>query len=108
MSSSGLAPSTGPRNTGGRGWTARSSFATLLGPGSQRERLAEAWEGVLFNQFHDIICGSHVDKVYANVIDRYKSSAEIAGRCRDAALAAIAEHLDTSGEGIPIIVFNPL
>lgn len=84
------------------------AFATLLGCQSCRQRLAEAWEGVLFNQFHDIICGSHVDKVYAAVIDRYKASSELAGRCREEAIADLTAGVDTTGDGIPLILFNPL
>src|SRR5205085_1410895 len=84
------------------------AFDTLLGRESLAARLAEAWEGVLFNQFHDIICGSHVGKVYANVIDRYKFSNAIASRCQETALEGIAAQIDTSGEGIPIVIFNPL
>src|SRR5262249_39796060 len=42
------------------------AVAVMLGVPSQAKQIAQAWEPVLFNQFHDIICGSHVDKVYAN------------------------------------------
>ncbi|HTE18345.1 MAG TPA: glycoside hydrolase family 38 C-terminal domain-containing protein, partial [Armatimonadota bacterium] len=84
------------------------ALSTLLGQASSRARLAEAWEGVLFNQFHDIICGSQVDKVYANVIDRYKASHETTSRCRGTALEAVIDEIDTSGEGVPVVVFNPL
>jgi alpha-mannosidase len=84
------------------------AWAALLGHPSLAPRLEEAWEGVLFNQFHDIICGSQVDKVYANVIDRYKASAEVAGRCRETALERLCAGIDTGGDGIPVVVFNPL
>jgi alpha-mannosidase len=81
--------------------------ATLLGYESQAPLLAPAWEGVLFNQFHDIICGSQVDKVYAAVTDRYKAAHEAASRCRDTTLERVVREIDTEGEGIPVVVFNP-
>jgi alpha-mannosidase len=82
--------------------------ATLLGHESRQPRLAEAWEGVLFNQFHDIICGSHVDRVYANVLDRYQTAAATAGRCREVAQEQLAAAVDTRGDGIPVLLFNPV
>ncbi|HZO90178.1 MAG TPA: glycoside hydrolase family 38 C-terminal domain-containing protein [Chthonomonadaceae bacterium] len=84
------------------------AFAALLGQASQGEQITQAWEGVLFNQFHDIICGSHVDKVYANTIDRYKASHAMASRCLEASLEGIAAQIDTTGDGVPVVVFNPL
>ncbi|MBZ0290052.1 MAG: hypothetical protein K8I30_20675, partial [Anaerolineae bacterium] len=39
------------------------------------QTLDEAWEPVLFNQFHDIICGSHLDEIYERAITRYKGAA---------------------------------
>ncbi|MFM7320903.1 MAG: alpha-mannosidase [Armatimonadota bacterium] len=75
---------------------------------SRAARIAEAWEPVLFNQFHDIICGSQVDKVTTNVLNRYERAHELAAPVGDAALEAIAARVDTRGEGIPVVVFNAL
>jgi alpha-mannosidase len=80
----------------------------LLGKASQAERIAEAWEGVLFNQFHDIICGSQVDKVYVNVLDRFEASQAVAAPCLESSLESIVSQIDTSGDGIPIVLFNTL
>ena len=82
--------------------------AGLVGGDSQRERIAQAWEPVLFNQFHDIICGSHVDKVYVNTIDRFKASHAFASRSLETSLERLSGEVDTTGDGIPIVVFNPL
>jgi len=84
------------------------ALATLLGHESQAPRFAEAWEDVLFNQFHDILCGSQVDKVYVNVLNRYEAAHAVAARCQEKALDRLAEQIDTTGDGIPILVFNPL
>lgn len=94
------------------------ALSLTLGVKSSGDRLREIWEPVLFNQFHDIICGSHVDKVYANVIDRYKGSHATGQLLLTAALDTLIDAIDTSLEPdesshnspsrIPIIVFNPL
>jgi len=63
---------------------------------------------VLFNQFHDIICGSHVDSTYRAALGRFAISADLAGARRSADLAALAARIDTSGPGMPVILFNTL
>ena len=82
--------------------------AALLGGESRKARIDEAWEPVLFNQFHDIICGSQVDKVYVAVQNRYERAHELARPCLDSALERIAADVDTRGDGIPVVVFNSL
>jgi len=84
------------------------ALAALLGNPSQAKQIKQAWEPVLFNQFHDIICGSHVDKVYVNTMDRFKSSHVQASQCLEGSLDAIVDAVDTTGEGTPIVVFNTL
>lgn len=84
------------------------ALAALLGGDSQANRLAQTWEGVLFNQFHDIICGSHVDVVYHHTIDRYKVADAGARECLETSFDHLVSQVDTSGEGIPAVVFNPL
>ncbi len=84
------------------------ALAVQLGGRSQAAQLARTWEGVLFNQFHDIICGSHVDKVYVNTIDRYKAAGAAATECLEAAFDDVVARIDTQGKGIPLVVFNPL
>ncbi len=84
------------------------AIAQRLGKAVQDEGLWEAWRGVLFNQFHDIICGSHIDAVYNNTMDRFKVSLARADENLNASLQAITDQIDTSGEGVPVVVFNPL
>ncbi|HLK57788.1 MAG TPA: glycoside hydrolase family 38 C-terminal domain-containing protein, partial [Chthonomonadaceae bacterium] len=82
--------------------------AVLLGNPSQAAQIEQAWEGVLFNQFHDIICGSHVDKVYVNTIDRFKASHVAGSQFLEASLNQIVGEIDTTGDGVPIVVLNTL
>jgi alpha-mannosidase len=70
--------------------------------------LKDAWEPVLFNQFHDIICGSHVDVVYRAALDRFDHSEGLSRTATARALQSIADRIDTSGQGIPVVVFNTL
>jgi alpha-mannosidase len=84
------------------------ALAVLLGAPSQAAHLARTWEGVLFNQFHDIICGSHVDAVYHHTIDRYKAADAGARQCLEGSFDYLVSQIDTRGEGIPLVVFNPL
>jgi alpha-mannosidase len=82
--------------------------AAMVGGESRAGRIERAWTDVLFNQFHDIICGSHVDKVYLNTIDRFKSSNVAGGQCLEESLSYLIDKIDTVGVGIPVVVFNPL
>jgi alpha-mannosidase len=74
----------------------------------QSHALSDAWEPVLFNQFHDIICGSHVDVVYRAAMDRFDFSEELARTATGRNLQQIADSVDTSGDGVPVVVFNTL
>lgn len=73
-----------------------------------RDFLDEAWELVLFNHFHDVICGCHVDKVFEKVVDRYKQAEFMTRKVIQSSTQSILEQIDTSGEGIPVVVFNQL
>jgi alpha-mannosidase len=84
------------------------ALAQRLGANGREEQIDAAWQGVLFNQFHDIICGSHVDAVFHNTMDRFKSSLDLAGKGLNSSLETIAGRIDTRGEGAPVVVFNPL
>ncbi len=67
-----------------------------------------AWEPVLFNQAHDLMSGTMVDKVYNETIRGYQSSQDFGDEQIDAELNAIAARMDTRVDGFPIVVFNTL
>ena len=60
-----------------------------------REKLDECWKGVLLNQFHDILPGSSIARVYEEARALYARILEDAGEMTDRALAA----LTPDGEG---------
>lgn len=79
------------------------------GSGSKTSRawLKQAWEGLLFNQFHDILPGSSISEAYGDVFDAFGFSRHTANKILWASLQRIAEKIDTQGRGVPVIVFNP-
>ncbi len=70
--------------------------------------LDEAWKIVLRNQFHDILDGSSIGPVYGESGSSYREAFNRGERARDFSLAAIANAIDTRGNGLPLVVFNPL
>jgi len=67
-----------------------------------------AWEPVLFNQAHDLMSGTMVDKVYLETIRGYEFSQDIGNAQIDAEINAIAGRMDMHVDGVPIVVFNTL
>jgi alpha-mannosidase len=88
-----------------------SSLSNLLFKGKYRnENLEEAWQGVMLNQFHDILPGSSIREVYIDAMKTYKHSLDIGNFVSNEALKNIAENINTSfvKNGKPVVVFNPL
>ncbi|AEE97199.1 alpha-mannosidase [Mahella australiensis] len=76
-------------------------------PYPQRE-LTEAWHNVLFNQFHDTMAGSSIKEAYEDARDFFGESLKLADESLNYAVNSIIRHINTEGEGIPLIAFNPL
>lgn len=85
-----------------------SSLALLHGGAYDKKSIDAAWKLVLLNQFHDILPGSSIAEVYSVAEQDYARARTLASKARDAALAHLAGHIDTSGPGTAIVVFNPL
>ena len=79
-----------------------------LGLGYPRQALTQAWQTVLQNQFHDILAGTSIRQAYDEVLEGYAESEAIADLACEAALTAIADQVDTRGDGRALLVFNPL
>jgi len=82
--------------------------ARITGLPYPRDALQTAWLDVLFNQFHDIISGAVVPAGYEDAMDAYDAAEQDADAARRQALDALTRRIDTSGEGTPVVVFNPL
>lgn len=73
------------------------------------EDLSHAWQGVLFNQFHDILAGTSLRSAYDDARDLYGEAMAIGGRALNDAVMALAWRVDTPYEegAKPILAVNP-
>lgn len=62
----------------------------------RKDRFAEAWQKVLFNQFHDILTGSCVTISRECAVSTYSEALAIAHTEQNKACRAIAEQIDSS------------
>jgi len=87
----------------------------------------QAWENLLFNEFHDIMGGCSIREALDDTHMQFHESMSIAAREENAALQRISWHVDTMqghperirskesdkclwnapGQGTPVVVFNP-
>jgi alpha-mannosidase len=79
-----------------------------LGAATDDDILWRAWEPVLFNQAHDLMSGVMTDHVHEDTIRGYDFSKRTASDELTARTRALAEHIDTRGDGIPLVVYNTL
>ena len=66
------------------------------------------WAKINLNQFHDILPGTSVRRVYLDAWDDAETALNLLRSAREQALAGIIARLDTTGPGVPVVVFNPL
>jgi len=85
-----------------------SALAEWLGMPSDNEMIWRAWEPVLFNQTHDLASGIMTDTVYEDTVRSYEFSKHLAEELIESRWDSVAARIDTRGEGIPVLVFNPL
>lgn len=87
------------------------AFATLAQPYGipyPQQEFVEAWRNACFNQFHDIFDGSAIHGSYEYSRELFDKAHAIGQDALRNALRKIAENVNTSGNGIPVVVFNPL
>ena len=97
----------------------------LLGHPFDRTGMEDVWKGLLFNQFHDVLCGCSVEKAYDDAQPFIQTALAKGMRVEQQALQAISWAVDTNKGvdvlskdsdwlweaedlGTPIVVFNPL
>ncbi|MDR6881276.1 glycosyl hydrolase-related protein [Bacillus sp. 3255] len=66
--------------------------------------IQEAWQEVLYNQFHDIICGTILDEGYVDTMERYKRADRL---LRDGAAMLMDGMDDQANDRLIVYVFNP-
>lgn len=86
-----------------------SSIAMAIGGETYpQKQIYDAWMLVLGSQMHDMLPGTSLPKAYEYcwndeviALNQFASAAEHG-------IATLAEQLDTSGAGLPLVVYNPL
>jgi len=73
------------------------------GPAAYLER---AWKLLLLDQFHDILPGTSIARVYRETAADYATISALAHSIIEPARQAVIERIDTSGAERPFIVFN--
>ncbi len=71
------------------------------------DSIRKAWLKVLFNQFHDILCGSGIHEAYEYPLKLAREASETAKAIIKASMGRIARGIRFS-RGLPIVVFNTL
>jgi alpha-mannosidase len=80
----------------------------LTGRPYPTERLREAWIRVLWHQFHDDLTGTCIPQAYQFSWNDELASANQFANALTSAATAVSSVLNTSGDGVPLVVFNPL
>lgn len=89
--------------------------------------MTQGWRNLMFNQFHDVMCGCSIREAYEDARNQLGESIAIAAREQNAAVQAMSWKIDTmagiegrrrskeshsrlwelNGLGTPLVVFNP-
>jgi alpha-mannosidase len=85
-----------------------ASLAWLDGHRYPANDLTEDWKKVLFNQFHDLAAGSGIGIIYKDAQKDYDVVRYSTNEISSHALETVNEHVNTTGAGTPVVVFNPL
>lgn len=83
------------------------SFLTTKQPYSNIE-FEGIWKKVLFDDFHDVMPGSGVGNNYVEALRNLNEASLESGKILDTSLDNLTSRIDTSGPGVPFVVFNPL
>jgi alpha-mannosidase len=85
-----------------------ASIALLLGRPYPHDELELAWKNLLFDHFHDIMPGSGIAVNYLDAKRNLEDVARMDHEIIDRSLAEILAHINTQGDGVPVVVFNSL
>ena len=87
---------------------AASAAARMLGTPYPAAELDAIWKEVLLYQFHDILPGSSITRVYDESLARYAVLLEQTHDLACQAGSALVAKINTSGMSQPVVAFNPL
>jgi alpha-mannosidase len=82
--------------------------AWLGGPEYPHGNLSAAWIRLLWHQFHDELPGTCVPQAYTFVWNDDLLTLNQLSQAMTTGVGAVAQHLDTQTQGVPLVVYNPL
>jgi alpha-mannosidase len=85
-----------------------ATLMTVLGARYPAEAIDKAWRQLCFGAHHDAITGTESDQVYLDLAGGWREAYELGARVREEAIAFLAGHVDTTGEGRPLLILNTL
>lgn len=92
-----------------REWEWTAVLAKLVsGATYPSEHLQTIWRETLLYQFHDILPGSSIKRVYDESVPRYQALLEEVTSQSNENKALLAGRIDTSGLTNPVVIFNSL
>lgn len=71
------------------------------------EKLEYAWKEALFNQFHDVLAGTSIEPARNQACREFDTAVSIAEHVICDGVQAVANGLDTRGDGFPLVLLNP-
>jgi alpha-mannosidase len=85
-----------------------ASLALLLGRPYPHDGMELTWKNLLFDHFHDIMPGSGIAVNYLDAKRNLENVDRAANDVTMGSLREIAAHVNTQGEGVPVLIFNSL
>jgi alpha-mannosidase len=85
-----------------------ASLASLYGRPYAQDQFELTWKNLLFDHFHDVMPGSGIAVNYLDAKRNLEEVARSAKEISDGALDEILAHVNTQGDGVPVVVFNSL
>jgi alpha-mannosidase len=85
-----------------------ASLATLFGRPYGQDQFELAWKNLLFDHFHDVMPGSGIAVNYLDAKRNLEDVARSAKALTDGSLEEILAHVNTQGDGVPVVIFNSL
>ena len=84
------------------------SLASLFGRPYPQDGMELTWKNLLFDHFHDIMPGSGIAVNYLDAKRNLENVDRAANDVTMGSLREIAAHVNTQGEGVPVLIFNSL
>jgi len=85
-----------------------AALALLFGRPYPHDGMEQTWKNLLFDHFHDIMPGSGIAVNYLDAKRNLENVDRAANDVTMGSLREIATHINTQGEGVPVLIFNSL